>query len=107
MVLYDFVWVNKEIMETIQNNLGQQVSGAVILPSDPNYDEARKIYNAMIDKRPAIILKCANAEDVEKGMNYARENKMEMSVKSGGHNGAGIALVYKLPTETTMSDWLI
>src|SRR5690606_3377873 len=80
-------------MESDLKHLKDHVSGEVIRPSDPNYDDARKIYNGMIDKRPAIILKCANADDVVQGVNFARKNKMEVSVKSGGHNGAGLALV--------------
>lgn len=75
------------------NNLKNQVKGNVILPEDDNYDEARKIYNAMIDKHPAAILKCKNADDVVAGINFASENNLEVSIKSGGHNGAGLALV--------------
>src|SRR5690606_17008312 len=82
-------------METMINSLKNIIKGSVILPGDSNYDEARKIYNGMIDRHPAIILKCLDADDVVKGVNYARENLMEVSIKSGGHNGAGLALVDK------------
>lgn len=77
------------------NGLKNIIRGSVILPEDSNYDEARKVYNGMIDKHPAIILKCLDADDVVKGVNYARENQMEVSIRSGGHNGAGLALVDK------------
>ncbi len=80
-------------MKSIFNNLKNQIKGNVIFPEDDNYDEARKIYNAMIDKHPAAILKCKDAEDVVAGVNFARENNLEVSIKSGGHNGAGLALV--------------
>ncbi len=80
-------------METSYSKLKNQVKGEVILPEDSNYDEARSIYNAMIDKKPAAILKCKNADDVVAGVNFARENHLEVSIKSGGHNGAGLALV--------------
>ena len=75
------------------SKLKNQVKGRVILPEDENYDDARKIYNAMIEKKPAAILKCKNADDVVIAVNFARELKLEVSIKSGGHNGAGLALV--------------
>ncbi len=80
-------------METIFSKLKSQVKGEVILPEDSSYNEARNIYNAMIDKKPAAILKCKDADDVVQGVNFARANNLEVSIKSGGHNGAGLALV--------------
>lgn len=80
-------------METITNSFKKQITGEIILPQDSNYQEARTIYNAMIDKRPAVIVKCKNVEDVITAVNYARENKLEVSIKSGGHSGPGLALV--------------
>lgn len=74
-------------------NLAQQMGGSVILPQDAGYDEARSIYNAMIDKKPAAIVKCRTMQDVIKAVNYARANGIEISIRSGGHNGAGLALV--------------
>ncbi|MBR9757376.1 MAG: FAD-binding oxidoreductase [Algicola sp.] len=71
----------------------QDLTGEVITPQSTNYDEARAIYNAMIDKKPALIVKCSNTDDVVNAVNYARENNIEVSIKSGGHNGAGLALV--------------
>lgn len=69
------------------------VKGEVILPEDKDYDEARSIYNAMIDKRPAVIVQCREPEDVIRAVEYARAYNLEVSIKSGGHNGAGLALV--------------
>lgn len=63
------------------------------MPEDENYDEARAIYNAMIDKKPSIIVKCKDEEDVIDTVNFARKNNLEVSIRSGGHNGAGLALV--------------
>lgn len=80
-------------MEATLEKFKDQVKGAFILPEDDNYDEARKIYNAMIDKRPGAIIKCKNKEDVIKAVNYARKHNIEVSIRSGGHNGAGLALV--------------
>jgi hypothetical protein len=68
------------------------ISGRLILPENDNYDEARKIYNAMIDKYPAAILKCKTEEDIVQGVLFARSAKMDLAVKSGGHNGAGFAM---------------
>ena len=75
------------------HKLKNQVKGELILPQDSNYNDARKIYNAMIDKKPAAIMVCRSADDVVRGIKFARENNLEVSVKSGGHNGAGLALV--------------
>jgi hypothetical protein len=80
-------------MKTMYSKLKNQIKGRIILPEDSNYEEARIIYNAMIDKKPAAILVCKNADDVFQGVKFARENNLEVSVKSGGHNGAGLALV--------------
>ena len=66
--------------------------GPVVVPGDAAYEESRKIYNGMIDKRPAIIARCHDAGDVVLAVNYARAEKMEVSVRSGGHNGAGLSL---------------
>jgi hypothetical protein len=80
-------------MEKMLNKLRNLVKGEVILPEDSNYDEARTIYNAMIDKHPAAILKCRETEDVIQAVKFAKKNQMVVSVKGGGHNGAGLALV--------------
>ena len=82
-------------MQARINTLKKNVQGKVILQGDADYNEARKIYNGMIDKHPAIILQCANEDDVVNGINFARENQLEVSIKSGGHNGAGLALIDK------------
>jgi len=66
--------------------------GEILLPSDGAYDSARKIWNAMIDKRPAVIARCATTSDVVHGVNFARDNKLVLAVRGGGHNIAGSAL---------------
>jgi len=80
-------------MEAKIKELKNSAKGEIILPQDNNYDEARSIYNAMIDKHPGIIFKCKDVEDVVQAVNFGRENDLEVSIKSGGHNGAGLALV--------------
>ena len=73
--------------------LREQLKGRIILPEDSEYDESRTIYNAMIDKRPALFVKCKNKRDVVKAIHFAKANGLEVAVKAGGHNGAGLALV--------------
>jgi FAD/FMN-containing dehydrogenase len=63
--------------------------GEFIQPGDPGYDEARKVYNGMIDKRPRMIVRCADVADVISCVNFARENEVLLAVRGGGHNGAG------------------
>ena len=67
--------------------------GEVVRPGDPGYDDARTIWNAMIDKRPAILFRVKNTQDVVRAINYAREHRLALSVKGGGHNIAGSAIV--------------
>ena len=66
--------------------------GALLRPAEPGYDAARTVWNAMVDKRPALILRCAGASDVINGVRFAREHDMLVSVRSGGHNVAGNAV---------------
>ena len=68
------------------------VKGSVLIPDEPRYDEARQIWNAMIDRRPALIVQCAEADDVAPAIAFARKNKLEISIRGGGHNIAGNAL---------------
>ncbi|MEO6958478.1 MAG: FAD-binding oxidoreductase [Burkholderiaceae bacterium] len=66
--------------------------GEVLLPSDGAYESARKIWNAMIDKRPTLIARCSTTADVVRGVNFARDNKLLLAVRGGGHNIAGSAI---------------
>jgi hypothetical protein len=74
-------------------SLRAELRGELILPADASYDEARKLYNAMIDKRPALITRCADAADVISAVNFARENGLPLAIRGGGHNGAGFGSV--------------
>ena len=80
-------------MKTELHDLEHDLNLELIRPGDANYDEERSIYNGMIDKRPALIAKCKSTEDVIKAVRYARDEDMEVSIRGGGHNGAGLALV--------------
>ena len=75
-------------METLKNIF----PGELIFPDDTGYDEARKVYNGMIDKHPAAIAYCKDVDDVIACVNFARENNMLLAIRSGGHNAAGLGI---------------
>lgn len=66
--------------------------GQVLTAHDHGYETARKIWNGMFDRKPAMITRCIGTSDVIKALNFARENNIELSVKGGGHNSAGTAV---------------
>jgi FAD/FMN-containing dehydrogenase len=66
--------------------------GALIEPGDPGYDEARAVYNGMIDRRPRLIARCANAADVMTAVDHARSTEMTLAVRGGGHNAGGLGV---------------
>jgi len=68
-------------------------AGELIGPDDAGYDSARALFNAMIDKRPALIARCAGADDVAAVIRFAREHDLPLAIRAGGHNGAGLASV--------------
>ena len=78
------------IGELAIQNLAGALRGALIRRGDPSYDEARAVYNAMIDKRPALIARCVDAADVVTAVNFARDNDLLVAIRGGGHNGPGL-----------------
>jgi len=64
--------------------------GELIQRSDPQYEEARKLYNAMIDKKPLMIARCADVADVISAVHFGRENNLLTAIRGGGHNGPGL-----------------
>jgi FAD/FMN-containing dehydrogenase len=78
--------------QTAVERLRSQVRGQVLRPSDPGFDEARVIFNGMIDRTPGLIVRCAETSDVVRALEHGREREMTISVRGGGHNVAGHAL---------------
>jgi FAD/FMN-containing dehydrogenase len=73
--------------------LSARLSGELVTPEQPAYDSLRRIWNGMIDKWPAAIARCANADDVAEAIRFATEAELPFSVRGGGHNVAGTSLV--------------
>jgi len=73
-------------------DLAAAVRGSVILPGDPEYDQARAVYNAMVDKRPAAIARCRDVADVITCVRFAREHDVEIAVRGGGHSAPGLGV---------------
>jgi len=67
-----------------------RLRGGIVEPGDPGYDEARALYNGMIDKRPRVIARCADAADVDAAVRFGRESGLLVAIRGGGHNGPGL-----------------
>lgn len=72
--------------------LREELRGEVIQPDDAGYDDARKVYNGMIDKRPAVIARCADVADIIASVRFGRENDLLTAIRGGGHNAAGLGI---------------
>ncbi len=84
---------DRVVVSDIQvDQLASNLRGQLLREGDTGYDEARTIWNAMIDKRPALIARCAGAGDVKHAVEFARQNRLVVSVRGGGHNIAGNAV---------------
>lgn len=78
-----------ELEKAAIKELGESMSGPVFLSGHPDYDSARTIWNGMHDKRPALIARCLNAEDVSNAVTFARERELLLAVRGGGHSWPG------------------
>ncbi|MFG2191908.1 FAD-binding oxidoreductase [Streptomyces sp. NPDC048639] len=76
----------------IRESLNDTIRGPVTAPGEPGYDEARAIYNAMIDKCPDAIVQCVDAGDVMTAVRFGARNGLDIAVRGGGHSGAGLCL---------------
>jgi FAD/FMN-containing dehydrogenase len=81
----------RTLIRTVEH-LRNQIAGQVVAPGDSGYDSARTIWNATIDRFPAVIVRCAATADVPTSIGFARDNELELAVRGGGHNIAGNAM---------------
>jgi FAD/FMN-containing dehydrogenase len=78
--------------DAARTELRGKFSGELVGPTDPGYDEARAVFNAMIDRRPALIARCASTADVAETIAFARRHELLLAVRGGGHNGGGLGV---------------
>ena len=81
-----------DLSSELVSGLKSKLRGQVLQPGEAGYEAARKVWNAMIDRRPALIVKSAGAADVMDTVAFARDNGVLLSVRAGGHNIGGLAL---------------
>ena len=79
-------------IDAARQELGAEFEGELVGPADASYDEARALFNAMIDKRPALIARCGR-NDVARAIAFARAHDLPLAVRGGGHNGGGLGSV--------------
>lgn len=77
------------MMDESLTDLRKEFRGPLVTPSDISYDQARALYNGMIDKRPRLIARCLDAADVIAAVNYTRQRGLQVAIRGGGHNGPG------------------
>src|SRR5512142_14388 len=80
------------MQESQVQELRGRFRGELIGPGDASYDAARRVYNAMIDRRPGLIARCADVADVATAVDFAREKGRLLAVRGGGHNGPGLGV---------------
>jgi FAD/FMN-containing dehydrogenase len=81
-----------ELEKAAVNELTDSLSGTVLLSGHPAYDNVRKIWNGMHDKRPALIARCVNSSDISKAVTFARERQLLVAVRGGGHSWPGLSV---------------
>jgi FAD/FMN-containing dehydrogenase len=83
---------NVKIAQSALAEFGENLRGRLVTPQSPEYDAAREIWNAMIDRRPGLVARCAGAADVVCAVRFARDHDLVLAVRGGGHNIAGNAI---------------
>jgi FAD/FMN-containing dehydrogenase len=84
--------VPRRVSRAAARQLAGKLSGQIVLPGVDEYERARRVFNAMIDRRPAVIIRCETAEDVVHGLGFAQAHAVPLAVKGGGHGVAGRAV---------------
>src|SRR5262245_45450294 len=80
-----------DLSQEVLGALRLRLRGALLAPGDPGYEESRTVWNAMIDRKPALVVRCLGVADVIASLQFAREHKLLLCIKGGGHNIAGLA----------------
>jgi hypothetical protein len=80
------------VTDAAVRSLSSKVEGQVLAPGDDGYDRARAVWNAMVDRRPRLIVRCAAVGDVVAAVRHARDNDLEIGVRCGGHGILGLAV---------------
>ncbi|MEJ1240442.1 FAD-binding protein [Chryseolinea sp. T2] len=80
------------VEETAWQSFASSIRGQIILRGDPTYDDERKVYNGMIDRKPGAIVKCRDVADVMTCVNFCRDNHLLVAIRGGGHNGGGLGM---------------
>ena len=94
MVTFEQGGVQAPVVDSLLwEGLRSRMRGDLVLPGSPTYDEARKVFNGMIDRRPAAIAQCVDTDDVVAAVNFAREHGLPLAVRGGGHGVAGHSVV--------------
>lgn len=83
------------IPDAAVNELRQAIRGQVVVADEPGYDDSRQAWNALIDRYPAVIARCSGAADVIQAVSFARTHHLPISIRSGGHNVAGLAVCHR------------
>ena len=78
--------------DEVFSKLRANLRGSVITPASSEYEVARKVYNGMIDRNPSAIARCTNVADVRAAVNFARQERLTVAIRGGGHNGAGLGV---------------
>jgi FAD/FMN-containing dehydrogenase len=81
-----------ELPEQVVDDFASRLTGQVLEPGNAGYEETRGVWNGMIDRRPALIARCAGEDDVIASVNFGRDNQLLISVRGGGHGVAGHAV---------------
>ncbi|HET8915441.1 MAG TPA: FAD-dependent oxidoreductase, partial [Propionibacteriaceae bacterium] len=74
------------------DRLRRSLNGQVMLPGEDGYDSARALWNAMVDRRPAVVVRCASSADVAAALDFSRSNDLEVGIRCGGHSVLGISV---------------